>query len=164
MRILLRVLVFLLLALWVGGLLFFPVVAWASFSSLPDTHLAGTVVGKCLKTLHNEGLVAGFLLILLLAAAQRVRAFARNVIAPIVLVAVMIGLTAYSQFAIIPRMDADRISAGGAIDTAPVGNPYRQDFDRLHKLSVTVFEGVLAGGILTVIAVGWASGSKSPYI
>ncbi len=162
MRTFLRALIFLLLILWVGGLLFFPIVAATSFGSLPDTHLAGTVVGNCLKILHDEGLISGALLILLLAAAQRVRAFARNVIAPIVLVAVMMGLTAYSQFAIIPHMDADRIRAGGAIETAPAGNPYRKDFDRLHALSVTVFEGAALCGILSAIAVAWASDSKSP--
>ena len=161
MRTLLRVLILLLLILWLGGLMFFPIVAWASFSSLPDTHLAGTIVAKCLKTLHNEGLIAGVLLILLLAAAQRTRAFARNVIAPLVLVVVMLGLTAYSQFAIIPHMEADRISAGGSIDAASRSNPYRQDFERLHNLSVTVFEGVLASGFLTAIALAWAADSKS---
>jgi hypothetical protein len=162
MRTLLRALIFLLLILWVGGMLFFPIVAATAFGSLPDTHLAGTVVGKCLRILNDEGLAAGVLLLLLLAGAQRVRAFARNVIAPMVLVAVMIGLTAYSQFVIIPHMDADRIRAGGAIESAPASNPYRKDFDRLHALSVDVFEVALICGLISSVAVAWASGSKSP--
>jgi hypothetical protein len=162
MRTLLRALIFLLLILWVGGMLFFPIVAATSFGSLPDTHLAGTVVGKCLRILHEEGLIAGVLLLILLAAAQRVRAFAGNVIAPLVLVVVMMGLTAYSQFVIIPHMDADRIRAGGAIESASPANPYRKDFDRLHALSVNVFSGVLVAGLISAVAVAWASGSKSP--
>uniref|UniRef100_A0A7V4XTI8 DUF4149 domain-containing protein n=1 Tax=Acidobacterium capsulatum TaxID=33075 RepID=A0A7V4XTI8_9BACT len=162
MRTLLRALIFLLLILWIGGMLFFPIVAATAFGSLPDAHLAGTVTGKCLRILHQEGLISGVLLLILLAAAQRVRAFSHNVIAPMVLVAVMIGLTAYSQFVIIPHMETDRISAGGAIEAASPANPYRKDFDRLHALSVNVFGGVLICGLVSAVAIAWASGSKSP--
>lgn len=157
MRFVLRSLILLLLILWVGADLYFPVLAWAAFSTLPSAHLAGMIVAKSLKTLHNEGFVAGILLILFLVIAQRVRAFSRNVVAPMVLVVVMIGLTAFSQFSIIPRMENDRIDAGGIIEAVPASNPYRADFDRLHRESVLVEEGVLAGGILATLAVAWAA-------
>lgn len=157
MRVLLRSLILLLLILWVGAVMYFPVLAWASFTTLPDPHQAGMIVAKSLKTLHREGLIAGVLLILFLAVAQRIRAFSRNVVAPIILIVVMMGLTAFSQFSIIPRMENDRIDAGGVIEAAPQSNPYRADFDRLHRQSVTVEEGVLAAGILAAIAVAWAA-------
>ena len=157
MRFLLRSLILLLLMLWVGGSMFFPIVAASAFSVLP-VHQAGMVVGKSLKTLEIEGLVAGALLILFLALAQRLRAFSRNVIAPMVLIVVMMGLTAFSRFSIIPRMDNDMVDAGGMIEAVPATNPYRQDFNRLHHESVNVFGAVLIGGILATIAVGWAAG------
>lgn len=157
MRLLLRSLILLLLILWVGAVMYFPVLAWASFSTLPTAHQAGMIVLKALTTLHREGMIAGVLLIIFLLLAQRLRAFSRNVIAPIVLVLIMLGLTAYSQFSVIPRMNHDRINAGGIIDAVPAGNPYRSDFERLHAESVDLEEGVLAGGILAAIAIAWAS-------
>lgn len=156
MRFLLRSLVLLLLILWVGGFMFFPVVAASAFSVLP-IHQAGLVVGKSLKILQIEGLVAGILLFALLAIAQRLRAFSRNLVAPMVLVVAMLGLTAFSQFSIIPRMDNDMVDAGGMIEAVPATNPYRQDFNRLHHESVHVFGVVLIGGILATLAVAWAA-------
>jgi hypothetical protein len=156
MRFLLRSLILLLLILWVGGSMFFPIVAASAFSVLP-IHQAGLVVGKSLKTLQIEGLVAGILLFSLLAVAQRLRAFSRNLVAPMVLVVAMLGLTAFSQFSIIPRMDNDMVDAGGMIETVPANNPYRQDFNRLHKESVNVFSAVLIGGILASVSVAWAA-------
>lgn len=156
MRFLLRSLIFLLLVLWVGGSMFFPIVAASAFSVLP-VHQGGMVVGKSLKILQIEGLVAGVLLFFLLILAQRLRAFSHNVIAPLVLVVVMLALTAFSQFSIIPRMDNDMVDAGGIIETVPAGNPYRHDFNRLHHESVNVFGAVLIAGILTTIAVAWAA-------
>src|SRR5579885_1996468 len=69
MKTLLRALILLLVVLWLGGVMFFPIVAATAFSSLPDTHAAGTIVGKCLRILHYEGLFAGVLIIVLLAVA-----------------------------------------------------------------------------------------------
>ncbi len=162
MRFLLRSLIFLLLILWVGGFLFFPIVAASAFSVLP-VHQAGMVVGKSLKTLQFEAIIAGILLFASLAFAQRIRAFSRNLIAPMLLVIVMLGLTGFSQFSIIPRMDNDMLSAGGMIEAVPASNPYRQDFNHLHHESVDVFSAVLIGGILASIAVAWAAtpGAKS---
>jgi hypothetical protein len=156
MRFLLRSLVLLLLVLWVGGSMFFPIVAASAFSVLP-IHQAGLVVGKSLPILQFEGLVAGALLILFLALGQRIRAFSRNVIAPIILVAIMMGLTAFSQFSIIPRMQNARIEAGGNIESVPRTNPYRAEFDRLHREDVKVFEIVLISGIVATLAVAWAA-------
>jgi hypothetical protein len=68
-----------------------------------------------------------------------------------VLVVAMMLLTAYSQFVIIPQMDNDRISAGGAIDVTPKTNPFHADFDRQHRLSTWVEEGVLLAGLATIV-------------
>lgn len=151
MKILLRSLILLLVVLWLGGVMFFPVVAGTAFGSLPDVHAAGTVVGKCLRILHYEGFGAGILLILLLLASHRVRAYAHHVAAPIVVVVIMLGLTCYSQFSIIPRMDTYMAAAGGSIDAVPLNNPNRIAFNRLHSESEYVEEGVLVAGIVLVI-------------
>jgi hypothetical protein len=151
MRTLVRALVWLLVVLWLGGVMFFPVVAWAAFSSIPDTHAAGTIVAKCLRTLHYEGLFSGVLIVLLLLAGWRMAAFSRVALGAIVLVFAMLALTGYSQFSIIPRMEGYRMAAGGAIDSVPKDNPNHVAFDQLHQLSERVEEGVLLSGVLTVI-------------
>ena len=150
MRTLLRSLIWLLLVLWLGGVTYFPIVAAAAFSSTADTHLAGTIVRKCLLTLHYEGMVAGALIIVLLLIAQATGALRRRVLAPVIVTLIMLGLTAFSQFWIIPKMEGYRIAAGGVIDAVDRADPNRIGFDKLHGWSTKVEEGVLLGGVVLV--------------
>ena len=115
MKTLLRALILILIVLWLGGVMFFPVVAATAFSSLPDTHAAGTIVGKCLRILHYEGLFAGTFLIVLLLAAHRFRAYTRNIGLPVFFALAMLALTAFSQFWIIPKMENYRIATGALV-------------------------------------------------
>jgi len=151
MKTAIRALILLLVVLWLGGVMFFPVVAASAFGSISDTHMAGTIVARCLRVLHYEGLFSGALIVLLLLVAQLVRAIPRSVAAPVVVTLIMLGLTAYSQYSIIPRMENDRIAVGGAIDAAPANDPHRVDFNKLHGVSEKVEEGVLVGGIVLVV-------------
>jgi len=156
MKTLLRAVILLLVVLWLGGVMFFPVVAASAFGSTNDTHLAGTIVRKCLLALHYEGLVAGALIVILLLAAQASGAF-RRVGAPVAFTLIMLGLTAFSQFWIIPRMEGYRIAAGGAIDIASRGDSNTAAFNKLHALSEKVEQGVLLGGLVLVVllAANW---------
>ena len=153
MKTLLRALILILIVLWLGGVLFFPVVAATAFSSLSDTHAAGTIVGKCLRILHYEGLFAGTFLVVLLLAARRFRAYTRNIGLPVFFALAMLALTAYSQFWIIPKMEGYRIAAGGAIDAVSANDPNRIAFNRLHVVSERVEEGVLLAGLVLVVLV-----------
>jgi hypothetical protein len=137
------------LAVWVGGLVFFGFVAAVAFKTLPDVSSAGAVVRGSLIALHHIGMVAGIVYLLVtlaLLATQRdthpVRA------AELVLVVVMMMLTGYSEFSVIPRMEADRISLGGDVTKAPADAPALAHFDRLHKVSVRVEGAVLIAGLL----------------
>lgn len=144
------------LAAWVGGLFFFGFVAAIAFSTMPDTHLAGIIVRGSLLALHRIGLVTGgfyLLLTLALLATQRdshpVRA------AELVLVLLMLSLTAYSAFSVMPRMERDRAALGGDVTAAPSDLPARRHFDRLHNVSVRVegivfFAGLLLLGLAAV--------------
>jgi hypothetical protein len=151
MKTLLRAIILLLVVLWLGGVLFFPVVAWAAFSTLPDTHTAGTVARLCLHTLHAEGLVAGGILILLLLLAGAVKAYGRTVAGPVAATLAMLALTAFSQYSIMPRMEVDRLAVGGSIDAAPATDAHRMDFNRLHIASERIESGVLVAGFLLVL-------------
>jgi hypothetical protein len=155
MKIAIRAIILLLIALWLGGVLFFPVVAANAFGSLTDTHAAGTIVAKCLRILHYEGLCAGALIVILLMVGQVIDALPRSVAAPVIVTLLMLALTAFSQFSVIPRMEGYRIAAGGAIDAVPATNPNRIAFNKLHGTSVHVEAGVLLAGIVLVVLLAW---------
>ncbi len=151
MKTAIRAIILLLIVLWLGGVMFFPIVAASAFGSLPDTHAAGTVVAKCLRVLHYEGFFAGAIIVILLLIGQAIRAFPRSVLVPVILALIMLGLTSYSQFSVIPRMDHDIAATGGTIDSVPANNPYRMEFNRLHHWSEHLEEGVLLAGVILVI-------------
>ena len=134
---------------WFGSLVFFGVVAYVAFSTLPTPLLAGTVVRGTLLDLHRFGLIEGTVFLLATLAllfAQRDTHTLRVV--ELAVVVVMLGLTAYSQFSIMPRMERDRAAVGGDISRAAPDNPAAKHFNRLHGVSVK-FEGtVLFGGLL----------------
>jgi hypothetical protein len=164
MKPLLRTLISLAIVFWLGGLLFFPVVAAVSFGHLPDTHAAGTVVGTCLRILHQEGLVAGTLLVVLFVVASLTGMYPRQMLrGPLLMVVIMLLLTATSQFAIIPRMESYRAAAGGVIDAVPKSDPNRAGFDHLHNLSTYVEEGVMVAGLLLVILLARAESKEFRY-
>lgn len=123
---------------WVGGLGFFAfVLAPVAFHSLASAHDAGLVVGGSLRVLHWIGLAGGVIFYLttgwlwLWAEVPARVGFAIQ----LALTAVMLAVTAYSQFSILPAMERDRVLAGGDIATAPVDNPGRLHFERLHPWS-----------------------------
>jgi cytochrome bd-type quinol oxidase subunit 2 len=152
MTTLLRALRLIAIASWVGSLIFFGFVAKVAFSTLPDAHHAGAVVRGALTELHHIGLVAGLIYLLVtltLLASQRDSHPARA--AELALVIAMLSLTLYSQFSIMPRMEADRLSLGGDVTTAPADSSARQHFDRLHGLSVKVEGAILIEGLLLLI-------------
>lgn len=135
---------------WVGGLVFFAfVVAPVAFGSLPSAHEAGTVVGGTLRVLHWIGLIGGGVFCLatgwlwLWAEVPARIGFARQ----LVLTALMLVVTAYSQFRILPAMEVDRALAGGEVETASLDNAGRVDFERLHRLSERLEGFVLLCGL-----------------
>jgi hypothetical protein len=150
MKTLIRTIVWLPLVIWIGGLFFFSVTAWAAFSTVTDTHVAGTIVAKCLHVLHHEGLIAGCIILVFLIIG-RIRGIYGHARLAFAITVVMMGLTAFSEFSIMPRMERDRLAVGGAIDNAPATEQHHSDFNHLHNVSTFVEEGVLLGGILLVI-------------
>jgi hypothetical protein len=164
MKTLVRALIALAIVVWLGGLLFFPIVAAVTFTHLSDTHAAGSIVGACLRILHQEGLFAGVLLALLFIVASLLDVYPRQVLrGPMLMVVLMLLLTAFSQFSIIPRMETYRIAAGGAIDVAPPSDLNRIAFNKLHSLSTHVEEGVMVAGLLLVVLLARAEGKEFHY-
>jgi hypothetical protein len=163
MKTLLRTLLYLALIVWLGAEIFFPVVAAITFTVLqPDTHVAGTIVGELLRILHGMGIVSGLVVLALMALAPAWGIYKpHSVLAPMMLVVLMLACTAYSQFAIIPAMERDRASAGGAIDTLDSTNPITVHFNKLHNRSEHVEEAILLFGLIMVVLVARAESSRA---
>jgi Domain of unknown function (DUF4149) len=138
----LRFLMLLSVAVWIGGLIFFPVVAQISFSVLPSTHLAGLMVRNSLIALHWMGMGAGGMFVAgSLLESRLLRARWRVLRTTHLLILAMLALTAISQFKIIPRMEQLRLAVG-EIASLPAIDPVRIRFDALHAWS-TRLEGMV---------------------
>src|SRR6516164_3020898 len=129
----LRFLMLLSLLVWIGGLIFFAfVLAPTAFQVLPNTHLAGNVVGRALSKLHWIAIISGivFLVSSLLysyLAEGTAHVFAMRHI----FICLMLALTLFSQFWIIPRMDTLRAQVGD-FASVPLTDAARVQFDALH--------------------------------
>src|SRR5690349_19067926 len=123
----LRFLMLLALTVWLGALIFFPVVAQTSFTDLPSTHLAGLVVRGTLITLHKMAFISGAIFLASSVIYNRVtRGIAQALSFSHILIVTMLALTAISQFHIIPKMDTLR-AAAGEISTLAADSPIRQE-------------------------------------
>ena len=153
----LRYLMLLSLVVWIGGLIFFAfVLAPTAFQVLPSTHLAGNVVGRALGKLHWIAIVSGIVFLLSSLLYSRVidgtaHAFAMRHI----LICLMLALTIFSQFWIIPRMDMLRAQVGD-FSAVPLTDPARVQFDVLHVWSTRVEVAVLLLGLIVVYRAGSA--------
>ena len=149
----LRFLMLLSLVAWIGGLMFFAfVLAPTVFAPgvLPNTHLAGNIVGRALGKLHWIAIVCGLVYLVSSVFYSSVtqgspRVFAsRNL-----LIVMMLLLTMVSQFGIIPRMDTLRAQVSD-FSAVPADNPARVQFDALHVWSTRVESLVLLLGLIVV--------------
>ena len=147
----LRFLMFLSLVVWIGGLIFFAfVLAPTAFSVLPNTHLAGNLVGRALGKLHWIAIFSGVVfLVSSLLHSQLTDGTAHVFALRHVLLCLMLALTLISQFGIIPKMDVLRASLGD-VSSAPIDNPERVQFDSLHHWSTRVEGAVLLLGLVVV--------------
>jgi uncharacterized membrane protein len=147
----LRFLMVLSLVVWIGGLIFFAfVLAPTAFQVLPNTHLAGNVVGRALGKLHWIAIFSGVLfLIASVLYSYLTQGSAHPFAMRHVLICLMLGLTLFSQFWIIPRMDTLRASVSD-FATVPLDNPARIQFDALHVWSTRVEGAVLLLGLVVV--------------
>jgi hypothetical protein len=149
----LRFLILLSLVVWLGGLIFLAFVeAPIAFSPglLLTRHMAGSIVGRSLDLLHYMAIVSGIVfLVASMLYSRMATGTARPLAARHLLIALMLLLTVISQFAISPKMHALR-SEVGIIDTVPLDNPLRREFDRLHVWSEKFEEAVLLLGLVAL--------------
>jgi uncharacterized membrane protein len=150
----LRFLMLISLVVWIGGLIFFAfVLAPTAFSIpavLPNTHLAGNVVGRALGKLHWIAIISAIVYLATSLLYSRLTGGTAHVFAGRhILMCLMLALTLISQFGIMPRMDVLRTSLGD-VTAVPAGNPLRAEFDSLHAWSTRLEGTVLLLGLVVV--------------
>lgn len=148
---LLRFLMVLSLVVWIGGLIFFAfVLAPTAFQVLPNTHLAGNVVGRALGKLHWIAIISGVVFLLSSLLYSHLTQGTAHIFAMRhILICLMLALTLFSQFWIIPHMDTLRAQVGD-FATVPLTDPARVQFDALHVWSTRVEVVVLLLGLAEV--------------
>ena len=157
----LRFLMLLSLVVWIGGLIFFAfVLAPTAFQVLPNTHLAGNLVGRSLNKLHWIAIVSGIIfLISSLLYSYLAQGTAHMFAMRHILVCLMLALTLVSQFWIIPRMDTLRAQVGG-FASVPLTDPVRVQFDALHVWSTRLEGAVLLLGLAVVYLTATIPGQR----
>jgi uncharacterized membrane protein len=149
----LRYLMLLSLVAWIGGLMFFAfVLAPTVFAPgvLPNTHLAGNIVGRALGKLHWIAIVSGIMFLATSLAYSYITEGIADIFAMRhILVGLMLALTLFSQFWIIPRMDTLRAQVAD-FSTVAIDNPLRMQFDALHVWSTRVEGAVLLLGLVLI--------------
>jgi len=154
----LRFLMLVSLVVWIGGLIFFAfVMAPAAFQVLPTRLLAGTLVGNVLSKLHWIAIVSGIVFLISSLLYSWLSDGTAHVFAMRhVLICVMLALTLFSQFWIMPRMLALRAQVGD-FSTVTLNHPARVQFDALHVWSTRVEGAVLILGLVVVYLTTGAS-------
>ena len=132
----------LLIALWLGGAVFFSaVVAPVAFSVLRSRNVvyaneaAGTIVTRVLSVINTSGFIIALLLLagaLLFRKSATQRAFFVETVS-LALVAIATGV---GQWIISARMLALRAAMVRPIDDVPTDYPLRMSFNSLHGFSV----------------------------
>jgi len=144
---LVRFLMMLALAVWLGGIVFFAfVLAPTVFAVLPTHNLAGMVVSRSLALLHWIGLFCGVIYLVCSMILSRSGGGPAQPLARHTLVVLMIVLVLISQFGISPRMNALRAEMG-VIDNVPPTDSRRVAFNRLHGWSTGAESAVLVLGL-----------------
>ena len=146
----LRFLMLLSLVVWIGGIIFFSIMAPTAFHVLPTRLLAGTLVGNLLTKLHWIAIGSGVVyLISSLAYSQVTDGTPHPFALRHLLICGMLALTLVSQFWITPRMITLRAQVA-TFDSATLNQPERVQFDALHQWSTRAEVTVLLLGLLVI--------------
>jgi hypothetical protein len=147
----LRFLMLISLVVWIGGIVFFAVMAPTAFHVLPTRLLAGTLVGNLLTKLHWIAIVCGILYLLSSLAYSHLTDGETHLFAARhVLICGMLALTVVSQFWITPRMVTLRAQVANFDTASMLSEPARVQFDALHVWSTRLEITVLLVGLMVV--------------
>jgi hypothetical protein len=149
----------LMIALWLGGAVFFSAtVAPSVFSVLRSrgvvyaNEAAGSIVTRTLSILNTSGFIVALLLLisaLLFSRSVKRRAFMVETISLIV-VAIATGV---GQWVIAARMVGLRAAMGRPIDEVAVDDPLRASFNSLHGYSVAALSVAIIAAAVALLLI-----------
>lgn len=148
----------LLIALWLGGAVFFSAtVAPSAFGVLRArgvpyaNEAAGSIVTRTLSVVNTSGFILA-LLLLLSAFLFRQGIKRRALFGEIVSLALIMMATGVGQWIIAARMVALRAAMGRPIDDVATDDPLRISFNSLHGYSVTALSvGIIAAAVALLL-------------
>ncbi|MDT5123885.1 MAG: hypothetical protein QOC96_3367 [Acidobacteriota bacterium] len=156
----------LLIALWLGGAVFFSAaVAPSVFSVLRARNVvyaneaAGTIVTRTLATLNTGGLIIALLLLasaFLFRRGVKRRAFLTETVS-LVVVAIATGV---GQWVIAARMLSLRAAMGRPIDDVAADNPLRISFNSLHEFSVAALGVAIIAAAVALLVIAKGRGQR----
>lgn len=139
------------LAVWIGGIVFFAILAPTAFHVLPTRLLAGTLVGNLLSKVHWIAIVSAVVYLMSSLAYSYITDGTAHVFAMRhVLICGMLAITLVSQFWITPRMLALRAQVANFDSAATLNDAARVQFDALHVWSTRLEVTVLLLGLVVV--------------
>ena len=149
----------LLIALWLGGAVFFSAtVAPAAFSVLRSRNVvyaneaAGTIVTRTLSVINTGGFIIA-LLLLASAFLFRKNATRRAFLVETVSLALVAITTGVGQWIIAAKMLALRAQMVRPIDDVAVDDPLRVSFNNLHGYSVTALGVAIIAGTVALLLI-----------
>jgi hypothetical protein len=146
----------LLIALWLGGAVFFSfVVAPTAFAVLPTHELAGAVVTRTIAVVNVGGFVVALLLIASgLFVSDEAVSSRRARLVEFVSLAVIAVACGIGHWIVAARMVALRASMGLPIDRVPLDDPARVAFNSLHGYSVALMGAGVLAGLVALLLIG----------
>ena len=152
----LRFLEMLAVSVWVGGI---AVLSWlvapTLFAKLPTRAQAGEIFGHILTRFYILEIALGvFLIALGMLRWKYFQAPMGLTVVRLMMIGLMVGATLTSQFYIRPQLKSLRIKIGN-FETAPVDNPDRILFGKLHQQSVMLMSFNLLGAIVLGMLLLW---------
>lgn len=149
----------LLIALWLGGAVFFSAtVAPSAFSVLRARNVpyaneaAGSIVTRTLSILNTGGFIIA-LLLLMSAFLFRRRMKRSTFITETISLAVVAIATGVGQWVIAARMLALRAAMGQPIDDVAADNPLRVSFNSLHGYSVIALSVAIIAAAVALLLI-----------
>lgn len=138
----------LILAIWLGGAIFFIGVAQSAFAVIEQRELAGALVNRNLSILNFAGMAVTVILLLTsLVGTSRISTFWLWVERFLLL---LVGAAcAIGQFVIGFWLASVRSQIGKPIDDVALDDPLRIQFNMLHEYSVWVLFAAMAAAFLT---------------
>jgi len=126
------------LAIWVGGTLVVVLAAPVIFGRIGSRDTAGEVFGEILRRFEAIKQVLSLLLVIaVFFQLERTGGFAGQSVVAGIAIFLAIASNVYLSMVVRPRMNYLRAKVG-SFDETPFDNPWRQRFDRMHRISTRV--------------------------